>query len=154
MDTGRSKAVVLMSGGMDSCLTAAIAAQNHELAALHVSYGQLTESRERQAFRDIADFYKIRERLIVEQPYLGKIGGSALTDARIPLRETNLSAPLGAGFEADGIRSSSVPSAKANFPAVGSSWGGVLGALRRLGVLLSRGGRHVSSRDLNDAGRL
>src|ERR1051325_8459011 len=88
----RPRAVVLMSGGMDSCLTAAIAAQDHEVAALHISYGQLTEARERQAFQDIADFYNFRERLVIGQPYLGKIGGSALTDPRIQLREADLDA--------------------------------------------------------------
>src|SRR5688572_18994323 len=86
------KAIVLMSGGMDSCVTAAIAARSHDLAALHVSYGQRTEARERQAFQQIADFYGIGERLLIEQPYLGRIGGSALTDERIPLRNADLDA--------------------------------------------------------------
>ena len=132
MDTGPSrgmaKAVVLMSGGMDSCLTAAIAAENHELAALHISYGQLTESRERQAFQDLADFYNIRERLVIGQPYLGKIGGSALTDPRIPLRDANPAAPLSANLDCDGIPSSYVPFRNAHFLAVAVSWGEVIGA--------------------------
>ena len=116
----RPRAVVLMSGGMDSCLTAAIAAQDHEVAALHISYGQLTEARERQAFQDIADFYNFRERLVIGQPYLGKIGGSALTDPRIQLREADL--------DATDIPSSYVPFRNAHFLAVAVSWGEVIGA--------------------------
>ncbi|MBI4480122.1 MAG: 7-cyano-7-deazaguanine synthase QueC [Acidobacteria bacterium] len=116
----KPRAVVLMSGGMDSCLTAAIAAQQFQLAALHVSYGQLTEARERQAFQEIADFYEIRQRLVIEQPYLGRIGGSALTDPRIPLREAKL--------EATDIPSSYVPFRNAHFLAAAVSWGEVIGA--------------------------
>src|SRR5678809_813577 len=86
------KAVVLMSGGMDSCVTAALAAAECRLAALHSSYGQLTEARERRAFTDICDFYGVEERLLLDQSYLGKVGGSALTDSRIALREADLDA--------------------------------------------------------------
>jgi len=120
MESNRPKAVVLMSGGMDSCLTAAIAAQQFQLAALHISYGQLTEARERQAFQEIAEFYQIRQRLVIEQPYLGRIGGSALTDPRIPLREANL--------EATDIPTSYVPFRNAHFLAAAVSWGEVIGA--------------------------
>ena len=116
----RPIAVVLMSGGMDSCVTAAIAEQDHELAALHVSYGQLTEARERQAFEEICDFYGVRKRLLVEQPYLGRIGGSALTDSNIPLREADL--------EATDIPASYVPFRNAHFLAAAVSWGEVIGA--------------------------
>jgi 7-cyano-7-deazaguanine synthase len=111
-----------MSGGMDSCVTAAIAAQTNDVAALHVSYGQLTEARERRAFQDIADFYGIQERLLIEQPYLGQIGGSALTDRRIPLREADL--------EATDVPASYVPFRNAHFLAVAVSWGEVIGAER------------------------
>ena len=120
MESNRPKAVVLMSGGMDSCLTAAIAAQQFQLAALHISYGQLTEASERQAFQEIAEFYQIRQRLVIEQPYLARIGGSALTDPRIPLREANL--------EATDIPTSYVPFRNAHFLAAAVSWGEVIGA--------------------------
>ena len=76
----KPKAVVLLSGGMDSCVTAAIARETHELALLHASYGQRTESRERQAFDEIADFYGARQRLVVHLDHFAQIGGSALTD--------------------------------------------------------------------------
>ena len=72
-------AVCLVSGGMDSCVTAAIARNEmDEIAFLHISYGQLTEQRERKAFNDIADFYNVEKRLDVSIEYLAKIGGSSL----------------------------------------------------------------------------
>src|ERR687886_382495 len=77
-----SLAVCLVSGGMDSCVTAAVAnEENNELAFLHVSYGQRTEARERRAFEDLADFYGVRRRLVVPLEHLARIGGSSLTDA-------------------------------------------------------------------------
>ena len=85
-------AVCLVSGGMDSCVTAAIAKRDAEhLAFLHISYGQRTEARERRAFEDIADHYDVEERLVVSLEQLAKIGGSSLTDKichhkRKPLR--------------------------------------------------------------------
>ena len=89
--TNRPQAVVLLSGGMDSCVTAAIARQEcRSVAALHVSYGQLTEARERRAFEEICNYYRIAERLAISQSYLGRIGGSALTDPSIPLREAEI----------------------------------------------------------------
>ena len=114
------KAVVLMSGGMDSCVTGAIAAQEYQLAALHASYGQLTEARERRAFEEIAGYYRISERLVVEQSYLGRIGGSALTDSRIHLREADL--------ESTDIPTSYVPFRNAHFLSVAVSWAEVIGA--------------------------
>src|ERR1700693_782063 len=85
--TEKPKAVVLLSGGMDSCVTAAIAAQSHGLALLHASYGQRTEARERRAFDEIADFYEVGERLVARLEHFRQIGGSALTDAAIAVPE-------------------------------------------------------------------
>lgn len=82
-------AIVLASGGMDSCVTAAIANERHRLAFLHVNYGQRTEARELQAFTDIAEFYKAEKRLIVGIEHLKMIGGSALTDTNIPVPEVS-----------------------------------------------------------------
>src|SRR5258708_10492948 len=85
-----SLAVCLVSGGMDSCVTAAIAAQeNSELAFLHVSYGQRTESRERRAFDELADHYGVTKRLAVSIEHLKNIGGSPRTDQSIPLTRAN-----------------------------------------------------------------
>src|SRR5579872_17160 len=85
---GKPKAVVLLSGGMDSCVTLAIAAQTYDLALMHAAYGQRTERREQQAFEEIADFYRVPERLIVRFDAFAQIGGSALTDQRIAVPES------------------------------------------------------------------
>ncbi|HVA93512.1 MAG TPA: 7-cyano-7-deazaguanine synthase QueC [Candidatus Dormibacteraeota bacterium] len=122
--SARPKAVVLVSGGMDSCVTAAIARQSHDLAMLHASYGQRTESRERRSFDEIADFYCVRDRLVVELKHLAMIGGSALTDARIAVPEGDIAAPVG-GNE---IPVTYVPFRNAHFLAVAVSWAEVIGA--------------------------
>ncbi len=116
-------AVCLVSGGMDSCVTAAIAkTENQEIAFLHVSYGQRTERREQQAFNDIADFYAIEKRLDVSIEYLAKIGGSSLTDALIEVAEANL--------ESKEIPTSYVPFRNANMLSIATSWAEVLNATR------------------------
>jgi 7-cyano-7-deazaguanine synthase len=113
--------IVLVSGGMDSCVTAAIAhGENTDLAFLHISYGQRTEMRERKAFNDIADFYGVEKRLDVSIEYLVKIGGSSLTDERIEVAEANL--------ESKEIPTSYVPFRNANMLSVATSWAEVLGA--------------------------
>src|SRR6185436_1587125 len=90
--TPATLAVCLVSGGMDSCVTAAIAhEENNAVAFLHVSYGQLTERRERKAFDDLASFYQISQRLAVSIEYLTQIGGSSLTDKSIPITTADLS---------------------------------------------------------------
>src|ERR1700730_5030964 len=91
----RPKAVVLLSGGMDSCVTASIARETHDLALIHASYGQRTERRERQAFDEIANFYAIHERLVVKLNHFAQIGGSALTDKRIAVPEGNPETKIG-----------------------------------------------------------
>src|ERR671910_182113 len=85
IDGGKTLAVCLVSGGMDSCVTAAIAnEENDEMAFLHVSYGQLTEARERRAFEELADHFGVARRLAASIDYLARIGGSSLTDPRVP----------------------------------------------------------------------
>jgi len=116
--------VVLLSGGMDSCVTASIARETHDLALVHVSYGQRTERRERQAFEEIADFYGVRERLAVQLDHFKQIGGSALTDARIAVPEGQTGTPIG-GNE---IPPTYVPFRNAHFLAVAVSWAEVIGA--------------------------
>src|SRR5215469_18222001 len=86
----KSNAVVLLSGGMDSCVCAALAARDQETAALHISYGQRTEARERQSFLGICDRLGIHERLMVGNEALQRIGGSALTDEKIAVPESHL----------------------------------------------------------------
>jgi len=120
-DDGPQLAICLVSGGMDSCVTAAIAnEENDELAFLHVSYGQRTEKRERQAFEALADHFNVKTRLVISLEHLAKIGGSSLTDDRIPVTAANLSAP--------GIPSSYVPFRNAHLLSAAVSWGEVINA--------------------------
>jgi 7-cyano-7-deazaguanine synthase len=122
------KAVVLLSGGMDSCVCAAIAREQHgprNLALLHAMYGQRTEKRERRAFDNIADFYGVQERLVVRLDHFRAIGGSALTDKGIRVPENELGA-TGPGRSA--IPVTYVPFRNAHFLSVGVSWAEAIGA--------------------------
>ena len=74
-------AVVLLSGGLDSCVAAAMARQNFELALFHANYGQRSVARELAAFRALAAFFRASRVLEADLLYLGVIGGSSLTDA-------------------------------------------------------------------------
>jgi 7-cyano-7-deazaguanine synthase len=113
--------IVLVSGGMDSCVTAAIArGENAELAFLHISYGQLTEARERKAFNDIADFYGVEKRPDISIEHLAKIGGSSLTDSQLDVSEADL--------DSTEIPTSYVPFRNANMLAIAVSWAEVIGA--------------------------
>ncbi len=116
----RNIAVVALSGGMDSCVTAAVAARDYELALLHINYGQRTEKRELKAFHDIADFYEVDKRLIIDYSHLAEIGGSSLTDLSREVRKADLSDK--------NIPSSYVPFRNANILSACTSWAEVLGA--------------------------
>ncbi len=85
MSFKRENAIVLVSGGMDSALTAAIANKKYYLNFLHVNYGQRTEERELEAFKDIAKYYKVKNKLVVNISYLSEIGGSSLTDIKLKI---------------------------------------------------------------------
>ena len=122
MTAKKELAVVLVSGGMDSCVTAALAAQEYNLAFLHLSYGQRTQQRERRAFEEIADFCRVEKRLVARFDHFRQIGGSSLTDRRIPVSKANL--------ESREIPSSYVPFRNAHFLVVGVSWAETLGASR------------------------
>lgn len=117
----KEKGVVLLSGGMDSCVSTAIANQTHALALLHASYGQRTEERERRAFEEIAEFYRVRERLAVRLDVLRKIGGSALTDERIAVPENSHA-------NSREIPVTYVPFRNAHFLSAAVSWAEVIGA--------------------------
>src|SRR5207302_10559473 len=88
----KPRAVILLSGGMDSCVCAALAARDHDAAALHISYGQRTEEREGRAFLGICESLRIKHRLIVRNEALRAIGGSALTDPTIAVPDSPCSA--------------------------------------------------------------
>lgn len=113
-------AVAALSGGLDSCVTSAIALEKYDLALLHVNYGQRTENRELKAFHDIAEFYNIKKKLIVDFDYLSKIGGSSLTDFQMEVHKADLNNTE--------IPSSYVPFRNANILSVCVSWAEVIGA--------------------------
>ncbi len=115
-------AVVALSGGMDSCVTAAIANLSFEIALLHVNYGQRTEKRELRAFNEIADYYRVTKRLIIDYTHLAEIGGSSLTDLHMEISKANLSNKK--------IPSSYVPFRNANILSACTSWAEVIGAER------------------------
>ncbi len=115
--------VVLTSGGMDSCVTTAIAAREcQKIALLHVSYGQRTQARELKAFNDIADFYQVEQRLVTNIAHLAQIGGSSLTDRTIEVSPANL--------ETTEIPTSYVPFRNAHLLAIATSWAEVISAGR------------------------
>ena len=116
----QSRAVVLLSGGMDSCVCAALAVREYDVAALHVRYGQRTEERELQSFLAVCERLGIRERLVVRNEALKLIGGSALTDEEVAVPESHA---LG-----HDIPVTYVPFRNAHFLAVAVSWAEVLGA--------------------------
>lgn len=113
-------AVVAVSGGLDSCVTVAIANQEYELAFAHINYGQRTQARELKAFNDIADFYSAKQKIIIDFNHLAKIGGSSLTDKSIEIEEANL--------EANEVPNSYVPFRNANILTACVSWAEVIGA--------------------------
>ena len=121
------KAVVLLSGGMDSCVCAAIAREKHgagNVALLHAMYAQRAEQRERRAFDEIARFYGIRATLVVTLHHFQAIGGSALTDGRIAVPENRLDEARAGSA----IPVTYVPFRNAHFLSVGVSWAESIGA--------------------------
>jgi 7-cyano-7-deazaguanine synthase len=120
VSSAKSGAIVLISGGMDSCVCAALAARDHEAAALHISYGQRTEARELQSFTEICNRLGIKPRLTVRNEALKAIGGSALTDQSIAVPEShNIGQDIPVTY---------VPFRNAHFLSIAVSWAEVLGA--------------------------
>lgn len=116
-------AVVLVSGGMDSLVTAAMANEEHdEMAFLHLNYGQNTEDRELQCFHEIADFYNVPEsrRKIIDVSFLKQIGGSSLTDDSIEVKKYE--------GDSDEIPDSYVPFRNTHIVSMAVSWSEVIGA--------------------------
>ncbi|HLG31074.1 MAG TPA: 7-cyano-7-deazaguanine synthase [Candidatus Brocadiales bacterium] len=123
-------AVVLVSGGMDSCVTTAIANETFSLALLHINYGQRTEKRELKAFTDIASYYGVLEkrRLVTNLDYFSKIGGSSLTDTRIEVPNAYVGAGLKPAPTVHEIPTTYVPFRNAQFLSIAVSWAEVIGA--------------------------
>ncbi|HET7319501.1 MAG TPA: 7-cyano-7-deazaguanine synthase QueC [Nitrospirota bacterium] len=120
-------AIVLVSGGMDSCVTAALANEEHRLAFLHVNYGQRTEARELKAFKDVADFYHADQRLVVSLEHLKAIGGSALTDDSIPVPVASVSQSSITNQQSTSPVTY-VPFRNAHLLSIAVSWAEVIGA--------------------------
>ena len=148
-DEHRAKAVVLLSGGMDSCVCAALAARDYDAAALHVMYGQRTEERERRSFESVCERLSIGRRMVIRNEALRQIGGSALTDTSIEIpvaarefagRDAERGAHAGArvphGSETRATQAAPpseipityVPFRNAHFLSAAVSWAEVLGA--------------------------
>jgi len=115
-------AVVLVSGGMDSCVTAAIADLTYRLAFLHLNYGQKTEKRELRAFEDISRQYGVEKKVVIDMRFFNTIGGSSLTDSSIQVSKADLSS--------GDIPTSYVPFRNANILAIATSWAEVIGATK------------------------
>jgi 7-cyano-7-deazaguanine synthase len=113
-------AIVAVSGGMDSCVTAAVASLEYDPAFIHINYGQRTEARELKAFNDIADYYKVDNRMVIDMGYLARIGGSSLTDTGIEVSQADLLNKS--------IPSSYVPFRNANILSACVSWAEKLGS--------------------------
>lgn len=117
----KNLAVVLLSGGLDSCVTMAIARENHNIAMLHVGYGQRTQTREYNSFRSIARFYNIPETriLAIELDFLRKIGGSSLTDTNISVDKDNTNTDIPTSY---------VPFRNTHLLSIAVSWAEVIKA--------------------------
>ncbi len=113
--------IVLLSGGLDSCVTMAIAMQTQKVVLLHVGYSQRTQTREYNAFRAISRYYKIQETrtLAIELDYLKKIGGSSLTDHNLPINKENHNI---------GIPNTYVPFRNTHLLSIAVSWAEVINA--------------------------
>jgi len=116
----KEKVIVALSGGLDSCVTAAIAFEKYEVAFAHFNYGQRTQKRELKAFNDISDFYNVKEKLIVDFTHFSEIGGSSLTDLKIEVPEADI--------HRKNIPNTYVPFRNANILSVCVSWAEVIGA--------------------------
>jgi len=116
----KEKAIVLLSGGLDSCVTAAIAKEQYDVCLLHINYGQKTEEREKRAFYEIADYYNVQEILCVDIDYLRQIKGSSLIDELCSIPEEP--------SRAKEIPSTYVPFRNAHLLAIAVSWGEKIGA--------------------------
>ena len=79
-------AVCIISGGMDSALSAKIAEnEGYEIIALHFNYGQRTEHKELECFRKVAASVHASESYEIDLPFFEQIGASALTDKSIDI---------------------------------------------------------------------
>ncbi len=118
----KQTAVVLLSGGLDSCVTAAVAGRNYDLSFSYLDYGHRTNTRERRAFNDIADYYQVtaHRRMTARSDALEQIGGSALTDRTVPVPDADI--------DRNDIPATYVPFRNAHLLSMGVSWAESIGA--------------------------
>jgi 7-cyano-7-deazaguanine synthase len=117
------KAVISLSGGMDSCVCAALAARDYDAYAIHFSYGQRTEAKELESAQAVANMLGFKDFLHLKIDLFRRIGGSALTDASIAVPEVSENGQIGAE-----IPVTYVPFRNAHFLSAAVSWAEVLGA--------------------------
>ena len=118
--TDKKLAVVLLSGGLDSCVAAVVASQEYALAFFHANYGQRTVHRELRAFRELAVYFQPRHTFEAELNFLRHIGGSSLTDTNLPVPED--------AVEPSGLPSTYVPFRNTIIIAAAVAWAEVIGA--------------------------
>ena len=125
----RERAVVCLSGGMDSTVCAALAARDFEAFGLHFRYGQRTEARELQAAQDVAKAVGLADLMVLGTDLFRRIGGSALTDASIAVPEAVAEAGEDSSQrDGEDVPVTYVPFRNAHFLAAAVSWAEVLGA--------------------------
>lgn len=120
----RQKAIVCLSGGMDSTVCAALAARDYDAYALHFSYGQRTEARERQSAEQVAQLLGFKKFLPLRMDLFRQIGGSALTDSTIDVPD----APEEESAIGESVPVTYVPFRNAHFLSAAVSWAEVIGA--------------------------
>jgi 7-cyano-7-deazaguanine synthase len=117
-----NRAIALVSGGMDSLVSAAIAArENSSICFLHANYGQKTAAKELECFHWLCEFYKPEKTLVIDMKWLGDIGGSALTDKNITIKDHDISGNIPQTY---------VPFRNANLITAAVSWAEVIQAER------------------------
>jgi len=124
---GRPRAVVCLSGGMDSTVCATLAARDYESYGLHFSYGQRTEARELASARAVAKAVGLRDLLELKTDLFRRIGGSALTDSSIAVPEA-ASTEHASERTGQDVPVTYVPFRNAHFLSAAVSWAEVLGA--------------------------
>jgi 7-cyano-7-deazaguanine synthase len=126
--TNRPRAVVCLSGGMDSTVCATLAARDYEAYGLHFSYGQRTEARELASARAVAETVGLSQLLELKTDLFRLIGGSALTDTSIAVPDAGPEDPNAANRQGADVPVTYVPFRNAHFLAAAVSWAEVLGA--------------------------
>lgn len=83
------KAVVLLSGGINSSVAAAVAREKYELALLHIAWAHRTAERELAAFEQITAALQIEQTLVVDLHCMAIFGGNSRASKRIPIEDAN-----------------------------------------------------------------